>query len=70
MTCQMCGSAKVKLTFHQGATYWGDVLHCGYGESSSGWASKRRDEHLHYRCEKCRYDWTADTLAEQSQGKP
>lgn len=57
----MCDATKVTTRFHVGASYWGDQHNCAYGGSATGWAANRRDKHLHYRCETCRYDWTGDT---------
>lgn len=69
LMCEKCAGREILTRFHKGSTYWGDSLHCASGECASGDVNVRRDEHLHYRCKTCQYDWTGDT-ADMQKAEP
>ena len=57
--CPKCGGADIYLTYHrQGCSKEGcTCATCSYGDHA-----KEHDEHLHYYCRRCSYDWTGPVL--------
>ncbi len=54
LKCSKCASDKISTAYHNGrcSMY---IVH-----------NRRDDEHLHYYCQRCSYDWTGDTLDKNS----
>ena len=49
--CAKCGSDAIRVTYHPtGGGEFGAA--CIYGGHS-----KEHDEHLHYCCQRCQFDW-------------
>ena len=63
-SCEKCGGTDIGTAYHkQGCSTLGcTCTSCGYNVHN-----KRHDEHLHYTCRTCRFDWTGDVLARDTK---
>lgn len=52
--CEKCGGSDIWMRYHRGR--WADG--CSYGSYT-----KTDDEHLHYGCRTCGWDWTGPVLS-------
>jgi len=57
--CTKCGGNDIAMNYHKPGCLDPDCFcaACMYGSHN-----KRHDEHLHYHCRRCHYDWTGDVL--------
>lgn len=68
--CEKCGHDDISVAFHKIGC---DREDCNCAECSYGSHNKCHEEHLHYHCRTCRYDWTgpltpARALAADGEG--
>lgn len=63
--CRKCSSSDVAVTFHAAGC---NRTRCTCAKCSYDSHEKRHDEHLHYRCRFCGFDWTGDTIDWQREG--
>lgn len=57
--CVKCGGSEIRMVYHRPG--------CGREKCScvtcwEGSNETRHDEHLHFHCQTCRFDWTGDVL--------
>lgn len=56
--CEKCGGDEIMVRWHAGYYVTGKYDRCGIGDRD-----QPKGEHLHYRCDLCRYDWTGPVVA-------
>ena len=59
--CAKCGSDDIRLSYNEAKVY-------GVTCTSSS-HSKEHAEHLHYFCQRCRYDWTGPLTPVPARGE-
>lgn len=57
-TCRKCGSADVGVSYHRSGC-GRPACRCAVCPGDA--KERRHDEHLHYSCLRCGFDWTGDT---------
>lgn len=58
--CRKCGSKEIRIVYHEKGC---ERANCSCARCGSWCHAKRHDEHLHYFCQLCAFDWTGDVLA-------